>query len=246
MPPSPSARQFASKGSQRWLQVAVDRAPELLDTPIKSALKLSASTQIEWLSPLRTERFVEYRDSATFTRFNVALPKRSLPDFWPSGGPMWDGLAKTSTSDYLLVEAKAHIPEIVSPRTRASEPAKGRILKSIREVQQDLAPKSVGSVDWTNTFYQYTNRIAHLHFLRQQNGIRAHLVNVYFTNATDVGGPTEQKEWEAAIKVVECYLGLGRHKLGKFSHKIFVDAAPLAALADEAASSQPASAAQVS
>jgi hypothetical protein len=228
--PSP-AKTFAKKGSQRWLQVAVERAPQLLNVPLHAALGLKESDSIEWLSPVRAEGFGEYRDEATFIKCGIGLDLRPLNDFWPQGGPVWDGLARTSSGEVLLVEAKAHIPEIVSPRTRASEPARGKILRSIRDVQALLAPKSFGFVDWTQTFYQYTNRLAHLHFLRADNKARVHLINIYFVNATDVHGPSTVAEWNGAIRVVECYLGVGRHKLGKYCHKLFVDVAQLAPLA---------------
>ena len=143
---------------------------------------------------------------------------------------MWDGIARTRDGHFMLVEAKAHIPEIVSPRSRATEPARGRIVESMRAVQESLAPKSVDGVDWAGTFYQYTNRIAHLHFLREQNDVQAHLVNVYFYNASDVASPPSRAHWEGAIQVVECYLGLGRHRLQKYMHKLFVDASSLSAL----------------
>jgi len=226
------SRPYAKKGSQRWLQVAVERAPESLNVPIRAAMRIADDVSIEWLSPVRGERFVEYRDDATFTKCGVKLTKRALRDFWPQRGPVWDGLARTSQGDILLVEAKAHIAEIVSPRSRATEPARGRIAKSMREVQEALAPKSVDFVDWTSTFYQYANRVAHLYFLRQENGVRAHLVNIYFINAGDVQGPTDRAEWQGAIKVVECYLGLGRTRVSKYMHKVFVDATPLVVLAD--------------
>ena len=221
---------YAAKGSQRWLQIAIDRAPQLVDRPIRAAMGTPADVAIEWLSPLRSDRFVEYRDGATFTKCGVELSKRRLHEFWPQRGPMWDGLARTSMGDILLVEAKAHIPELVSPRSRATEPARGRIAKSMREVQVALAPKSVDYVDWTSTFYQYANRVAHLYFLRECNGVRAHLVNIYFVNALDVNGPNNPAEWQGAIKVVECYLGLGRTRLTKYMHKVFVDATPLVSL----------------
>lgn len=226
-----ASASFAKKGSQRWLQVAVERLPSCLNVPIRTALRIHEGTPIEWLSPLRSEGFIEYRDASVFERCGVTLDRRPLQDFWPQRGPVWDGLARTAAGDVLLIEAKAHIPEIVSPRTRASEPARGRIVKSMREVQQAVSPKSVDWVDWTSTFYQYTNRIAHLHYLRHDNGVRAHLVNVYFINAADVAGPTSRTEWEGALKVVETYLGLGRTRLDKYMHKLFIDALPLAALA---------------
>ena len=103
----------------------------------------------------------------------------------------------------------------------------------MREVQQALAPKSVETVDWTGTFYQYANRLAHLHFLREQNGVDAHLVNVYFFNAPDVASPPDQAHWEGATQLVEAYLGVGRHRLRPFVHKLYVDVSSLAALAAE-------------
>lgn len=144
---------------------------------------------------------------------------------------MWDGLARCG-DQIILLEAKAHIPELVSPRTRATEPARGRIRKSMEEAQRSLSPKSLGWVDWTGTFYQYANRIAHLQFLREHNKVPAHLVNVYFINAGDVSGPSKVDEWNGAIKVVKSYLGLGRTRMTKYTHDVFVDVAPLVPLAD--------------
>lgn len=223
VPPTRAPAPFAKKGSQRWLQLAVNSATPVIDAALRPTLDLRDRDTINWLSPLRADRFVEYRDDATYQRAGISLNKRLLRDFWPSGGPVWDGLALTSRKQLLLVEAKGHIPEIVSPRTRASEPARGRIVESMRAVQRSLSPKSLDWVDWTGTFYQYANRVAHLHFLREDNSINAHLVNVYFLNATDVKGPTTEAEWRGATTVVESYLGLGRHRLSRYVHKIFID-----------------------
>jgi hypothetical protein len=219
---------FARKGSQRWLQIAVDQYPDLIDSRIRKALKTDAA--VEWISPLRGDRFQEFRDQDAWTRCRIDLPHRQLADFWPTGGPMWDGLARCGDT-VILLEAKAHIPELVSPRTRAKEPARGRIVKSMREAQQALSPKSLDYVDWTDTFYQYANRVAHLYFLREHNRVNAHLVNVYFLNATDVQGPTDPLEWQGAIKIVKSYLGLGRTRMSRYMHDVFVDAEPLKATA---------------
>lgn len=181
---------------------------------------LAANVEVEWLSPLARENYVEYRDGTTYDRLGVHL-RRPSTGFWPDRGPMWDGLARLSTGEVLLVEAKAHIQEMVSKGTRASEPARAKIVESLRTVQRVLAPRA--DVDWAGTFYQYANRLAHLHFLQEDNGVPAHLVFIYFLNADDVGGPSDRAEWIGAIKVVEGYLGLGRHRLSRYVHKIFVD-----------------------
>ena len=216
---------YADKGSQRWLQVAVNHRPELLDQPILQAARLEGST-IQWLSPLKGENFVEYRDGAALSALGIGDLKRSLDDFWPLRGPCWDGLARTNDSEYFLIEAKAHIGEMVSGRSRASEGSKAKIIESLRQVQREIAP-GADEVDWSGTFYQYANRLAHLHFLRQQNGVKAHLVFVYFLNAPDVGGPlggpATKDEYIGATKVIEHYLGVRNSKISRYIHKLFVD-----------------------
>lgn len=224
----PVAPNYAKKGSQRWLQVAVNRRPGVLDAPLRTAAGLSADTVIEWLSPLASENFLEYRDELTFERLDVQLAKRALEDFWPARGACWDGLARASTGDVFLVEAKAHIGEMVSGRSRASRVPLAKIAESLREVQRAIAPNSE-DVDWTGTFYQYANRLAHLHFLRVQNDVPAHLVFVYFLNAADVSGPSERAEFEGALKVIEHYLGIRQSKLSRYVHKLYIDVRELPA-----------------
>lgn len=213
--------EYAGKGSQRWLQVAVAEAQDMINTKIRSAMSLPPEVEITWLCPLKDKGFGEYRDEAFLELLKVDLPKRKLMTFWPKGGPMWDGLAKTSRGDILMVEAKAHIPEMVSPPTRASEKPLKQIEAALTETRNALAPKT--QVSWTGIFYQYTNRLAHLYLLRTLNDTPAHLVYVYFTNANDVFGPTTEEEWRGAIKLMLSYFGLRRHKLSKYIHEVFVD-----------------------
>jgi hypothetical protein len=222
---------FTACGSQRWLQIAVNRAPETLNAPLREAMALGADDAIDWRSPREDDGFLEYRDGTFLDRIDCSpLPKRTLDQFWPARGPMWDGLARTSRGDLLLVEAKAHIPEIISGGSRAVGKGRVQIDAALRETQAALAPKA-SAVDWSRTFYQYANRLAHLYLLREVNGLPAHLVYVYFLNANDVNGPSERGEWIGAIKVVEGYLGLGRHRLSRYIHKVFVDVADLPAVA---------------
>lgn len=212
---------FAAKGSQRWLQVAVNRRPGVLDEPLLAAARLPRDTRITWLSPVESNGFVEYFDQSMCDRLQIQ-PREPLNSFWPAGGPRWDGLARASTGDVFLVEAKAHIGEMVSGASRASEPSRAKIAESLRAVQREIA-HGADEVDWTGRFYQYANRLAHLHFLRQQNGIPAHLVLVYFLNAADVNGPTQKAEYEGAIQVIEHYLGVRQSKISRYVHKLFVD-----------------------
>lgn len=218
-----STPRLAERGSQRWLQIAVNQRASLLDEPLCQSAGLPAGSTIEWLSPLVSREYGEYRDHAFLDLLGLTGLKRPLRAFWPAGGPVWDGLARVAgTQTVFLVEAKAHIAEMLSGTSRAGNDSRELIERSLRAVQKSLAPRS--GMDWAAVpFYQYVNRLAHLHFLRVDNGVDAHLVNVYFTHADDMGGPAERAEWEGAVRLLETQLGLGRHKLAEYVHEIFVD-----------------------
>ena len=79
------------------------------------------------------------------------------------------------------------------------------------------------NIDWSGKFYQYTNRLAHLYYLRIKHGKVAYLVNIYFTGDKSVNAPDTSGEWKAALQVLYSYLGLSRHKLSKYMADIFID-----------------------
>lgn len=95
------------------------------------------------------------------------------------------------------------------------------IAKSLNEAKDYLNKKH--EVDWTGKFYQYTNRVAHLYFLREKREKEVFLVNIYFIGDTSVDGPTTKKEWKGAIEVMKRFLGLNSHKLQKYMADIFID-----------------------
>jgi hypothetical protein len=199
-------QQLAKKGSQKWLQILVNNRPDVLARELAPALRLAPGDQIRWLSPLESDAYSEYSDDAFLDRLNINLPKTSLEMFWPKRGPVWDGLGHTSRGDLILLEAKAHIAEMVSPPTAAGRTSLPKIRRSLNETKSFLGSKSLH--DWASTFYQYTNRLAHLYLLRELNGLPTHLVFLYFINAADVAGPTTREEWEGATKLLHNFLGV--------------------------------------
>ena len=198
----------ALRGSQRWLQIAVNRCPGIIDDAISRAMGLGQDESIEWRSPLESEDFIEYRDHAFLERLGLRPQRRKLSDFWPARGPVWDGLARTSAGRSLLIEAKANIPEFNSSPTGASGRSLTKIRAALEETRSFLRVTS--ETDWTRCFYQYANRLAHLYFLRELNGIDATLVFIYFTGDTTVPGrdPVSREGWEAAVSLATNHLGV--------------------------------------
>ena len=81
------ASGIASKGSQRWLQIAVNRRRDVINRKIAYALNLPDGEEIKWLSPLESDSFLEYRDSAFLEKLGITLTQTPLNEFWPPARP---------------------------------------------------------------------------------------------------------------------------------------------------------------
>jgi hypothetical protein len=219
----------ASAGSQKWLQTLVNEYPKVINRRLASRLDLRDESQIEWRSPLEADEYAEYRDRGFVDRLEIQLPTGHLQDFWPRGGPVWDGLARTKQAPphLLLVEAKAHVSELASdPCGAISATSQTRIRDSLADTQRFL---HVGSEnDWTGGLYQYANRLAHLYWLRECNALNAYLLFIYFTGDQTVGGPGTESEWQAALELRDALLarrarGRWQHRLSRYVLEEFID-----------------------
>lgn len=219
MPRIPARK--AERGSQKWLQETVNQHPDPLNIQLLQRMGAGAGNAIEWLSPLASDDYAEYSDQDFLDLLQVQLDRRALYSFWPKRGPVWDGIARTDQGHLMLVEAKAHIPEIVSPATAARPKSLALIEKSLGETKDFLGSQSTH--DWASSFYQYTNRLAHLYLLRQLNRLPAWLVFVYFLGDTERKGPETRQKWEEAIKLLHSNLDLGEHKLAPYVIDAFLD-----------------------
>ncbi|MBL8869640.1 MAG: hypothetical protein JNK90_07585 [Planctomycetaceae bacterium] len=207
----------SSKGSQYWLQ-KLACPNSILTNSISSAIGVTPES-LEWLSPLPTDEYAEYRDEDFINLLGIELHK-PLKEFWPRNGPQWDGLAR-SGSKLILIEAKAHLDELASPRCGAKQKSYERITRSLLETQ--LYMSATPKIEWTGTGYQYANRLAHLYFLRCLNNINAQMVFVNFANDPTVTNPVSECEWEGAIRFMNVLLGMRRNRLSKFIHHIVID-----------------------
>ncbi len=171
---------------------------------------------LEWRSPLPGDDFAEYMDSSFLRLLGLDHLVPELADFWPRSGPRWDGLA-VFPGGVVLVEAKAHVPELLSSPSDASPASLARIAASLTRVRSALGADDRS--DWARVLYQYANRLAHLWFLRE-NGVDARLLFVDFIADADRRGPASAETWTAAYQVADHALGLpGAHALrGAIAH----------------------------
>lgn len=211
-----------ARGSLRWIRTAVNEHPNLLSSRVRDALALPSDTKIVWTSPLTTDDYAEYRDEDFLEKLGVGALKEPLRRFWPNRGPQWDALAKIGRDGLLIVEAKANIPEVVSPGTGATGKRKDHIEHSLAATKRFLGVRS--DIPWSGKLYQYANRLAHLYFLRTLSKKGAYLVFIYFCGADDVEGPKTVAEWHAALTIAKGVLGIPkRHRLSRYVGDVFID-----------------------
>jgi hypothetical protein len=166
----------AKAGSQRWIQVAVNRRPEVLLDALRRAGAVSSGATVRWASPLEAEDYCEYRDGVAIRKAGIdALPVRPLTEFWPRG-------------------------------SQASPASLKMITHSLEEARRWYAPKS--KAEWTGTFYQYANRLGHHYFISKVNRVPSVLVFLYFVNASDMKGPSDEAEWKGASRLLHAALGV--------------------------------------
>lgn len=202
-----STISFARAGSQRWLQIAVTHKPEVLREALIASGAITSDEDVKWTAPLASEGFTEPRDGEALRKAGISqLPFRSLADFWPQRGPVWDAVARVGDVASLFVEAKANVREAASPPSKASPKSLEKIQAALQEARGFYAPES--TADWHGVFYQYANRLAHHYLLCQLNRRESRLVFLYFLNAQDVRGPATIAEWEAVTSLIHAALGL--------------------------------------
>ncbi len=216
-------QQRKSKGSQAAIQDWANNRKERLNSEIQT--KAGLSEGIVWLSPLEADQYAEYGDEdfidALELTGSLIVP---LAEFWPPRGPQWDGLALAGRTR-ILVEAKSNLPELVSSPSQASDNSIQMIQSSLNRTKQYLGVQE--EKKWTADYYQYTNRMAHLFFLRILNKVDARLVFLYFLNDETVSGPKSTSEWETAIAEMYKELGLQmENPLSPFIHNVYIDLKP--------------------
>lgn len=160
--------------------------------------------------------------------------KRAWLDFWPQTGnvPNWDavGLAQNGErTEWLLVEAKAHVEELHSDCNAKEGDGLEAISRALDTVRRECGAK-VPLGNWLSPYYQYCNRLTTLYFL-MKHAVPARLVFVYFTGDQHPKGiwdcPRTPEDWAPPLDTVKWHIGLaGKSELGQHVHYVFLPMCP--------------------
>ena len=170
-------------GSEYQLLRYLGHHRRYLDSKIKAATKRDAP--IEWMdypaNPKRKSLDSEWEGIAFLEQLhypNYNRISKAWNVFWPRTGKRlsWDGIFLQDGVIY-IVEAKAHINELVNP-THAQSKSRATIRKAFEQVTRNPTKAEL----WSGLeYYQLANRIAFVHFLNSQ-GVRARLCYIFFLN----------------------------------------------------------------
>lgn len=210
-----------SSGSLKWVQRLVNRYPEQLAHAVATGGEPIDLAGVRWVSPREEDGWAEYRDDGFLRVVGQERLIDPLAKFWPKQGPQWDALGLAKDGSVLLVEAKAHVAELAS--TCAASPNSRTLIDAALGMTATDLDCSVTPA-WTDSYYQYANRLAHLRFL-QRNGVPAHLLFVYFYGDAMMNGPGSAEEWKQALRTMYEALGIRSAPAGVIN--AFVDVALL-------------------
>lgn len=206
-------------GSQQYLQDLVNSDRRYLN---RLVLKKSASLRTWqnpiWVSPLSADNYREYWDNDFLNVIDQAGLRKKLREFWPTGGPNWDALARVERKNgergVILAEAKAKIGELggLSYRCGAGPKSRQKIENTLNQVKNELGVAT--NADWLGEYYQHANRLAHLYFLYVICKVPTWLVYICFIGAKKAIVPSTEENWAAPLANVQKALRLPQaHRL---------------------------------
>jgi hypothetical protein len=214
MQTSPS-RNSLFLGSRLQMLSYIQKDPATLNRAILSSIGMAQMTEasLEWVSPIESDGFAEYRDAEFLRHLGLSRLSAALAEYWPAKGPCWDALAVlhfeggSASGGIILVESKSHRLETCGNGCgAANRDSIARIDAGFVLTQNWLGVKRANQ--WKSTLYQYSNRLAHLHFFRQvaQPAVNAWLINLYFLD--DPYRPTSQAQWDDYLPEIKWALNL--------------------------------------
>jgi hypothetical protein len=130
--------------------------------------------------------------------------RQAWTQVWPTRGNTlkWDAVGQAQIggqSEWLLVEANAHLGEVESSCRASQKGGLGKISVALERTQDELgiSPRR----DWLHDHYQFCNRIVALNHLLSY-GVPARLVFVYFCgDAHFADAPKTEDGWLPALRL---------------------------------------------
>lgn len=152
--------------------------------------------------------------------WQVAWPTHRTGHNWDAIGRLHFGVA----CEWLLVEAKANVEEILSCCQATDSKSIALIRQTLNSTKAALG--AAASCDWMQPYYQRCNRLVALHVLNKTR-TPARLPYVYFCG--DVGDqrrtcPASEEDWRTELTKQDQHVGLAiDHPLHDRVHKLFLD-----------------------
>jgi len=139
-------------------------------------------------------------------------------NYWPQSGNAqnWDAVGQIYFHDkveWLLVEAKGHLGEVVSSCAATSEKSITLIKSALAKTMEAIGIDSKSVDSWLTPYYQYANRLAVLNFFEMEciPKIPARLLFIYFfgdIREDSADCPQSTKRWKQINKEIHDWLGL--------------------------------------
>lgn len=234
-------------GSEFHLRSALGTAGASIESEILSALTKNEAkgwAKIEWHPNYIDAGKPELRGMDFLPDAGGEAWKRYWPDPKAGRDPNrkgihnWDGVGRLISeagSEWLLVEAKAHVAEFLdSPPCGAGTASRALITKAFQKTRHSMglalsANDEVPASWFSAGGYQIANRLASLNFLlNEPPHSGAHLVFCYYINDKFPGRicPRSREEWQTVLHQKYAELGiLGDHSFKTRIHHVFPDCA---------------------
>ena len=205
----------------------------------EKVISIIGGQDIEWLDFEFSQANAPLKDDREFTGLEFIKDtqvREKWKSFWPQTGNAhnWDTIGKIyfgNTFEWLLVEAKGHIGEIVTKCKATSPENKKVIYSSLEKTSKAFGNYLQPIKNWIDTYYQYANRLAVLYFLMKEcvPSVNARLLFVYFfgENRENLKCPQSEQDWESVIRDIEIRLGIDKNsELAQRTHCLFLPINP--------------------
>lgn len=198
-------------------------------------IKVFRNKEIEWLDfkfsgkNIILQQDEEYKGVEFLN--NTYLSKK-FATYWPSKGNVqnWDavGIIKNDQgNEWILVEAKANIPEIESDCGASSQNSLNMIDNAFLKTISFLNINSKTPLNWRKNYYQFCNRLALLKFLLDE-GIDAYLLFIYFYGDTNPNHkcPQIKQDWDNELNKMYNHVGINQANINPIYfekvHKLYL------------------------